>query len=655
MTTTTTSFVSSTLLFDPNPTYTSLNKTRNAFNHCNHQETVYHATDALTKLQNQQLIYLLDMSAHAYGMQSKFNKATECAKEIITYEPSWSMGYIRYGSLLEMQGFYVEAIKIYGEALEKVSQDNPYYPELEQRKKVAAEKNELCVDYIAILPLEVVGYIFEQVPEIDKSICFNVSSIWRQRMIANGATVWKTIENDNSKYSSMLWPTIATTLPYIAQDVQNLTINGRQTNVWLRYLEYMENGRFKKIKYLKITGTTSYSNIDKANTLMSLISAIWNLRNTLTTLDIKIPEAYNEDQLLLSDLLFYCPKLKKLVVDADYVIENFIGDMDVIGEQRYALVDLDFRCGFTSGSTLVKFLKFYPNIQRLAIDHSGTRADILTAINEHCHHLKLFGHVSKHISTLEELLIKEKYDYDGPSSGVREIITRSNCAGVPAEPFLRILRNNAKSLQRLNANMSMTYEQMDGEDDVTHYFVRPLYPSWKFERLEYISYHPDIYNSTELPFLQSIEFCTTLKHFAVENSSNVQAVVDTLVKMPLLETFTMSNTTNAHNGEVALEQLFKTYAQRLSTSSSSNRKLHTISFRYCNFITKRVLDAIVGLDSISVIKFSGTCSFQSQEDLKVFLQKMSPRLVEVSFFDITLVDDTVVAGAIEDAFYLPLR
>ena len=116
------------------------------------------------------------------------------------------------------------------------------------------KRNETRIDFIAVLPLELTSDILILLSEVDKSTCFNVSAIWRKRMIEGGSTVWNSILNSytNGLQTLPIAVRIANTLPYIAQYVQSLTINAKQKVILERYMEYFENGKFKKIKSLHL-------------------------------------------------------------------------------------------------------------------------------------------------------------------------------------------------------------------------------------------------------------------------------------------------------------------------------------------------------------------------------------------------------------------
>ena len=265
--------------FGPNSVQSTIYNTRIVFkNKYDQQTTVDHPTYALkNRIQIYPLISLLDIGARSQGLTGKFDSAIKNAQEIINYVPEWSIGYLRLGELYTMQGKQAKAIQVYDEALTKIQlfiqqQDNGdnnnnnnndtviTYEQLIKYKKTVMEKNEICLDLIALLPVELSGSIFALLPEIEKPRRFNVSITWRERMLAMGTTVWKNILNDKGNNNSRQGQcskdgsVIAIALPFIAGQVQNLTIDTRSDKIWKRYMHYLKTGQFKRIKSLKLEG-----------------------------------------------------------------------------------------------------------------------------------------------------------------------------------------------------------------------------------------------------------------------------------------------------------------------------------------------------------------------------------------------------------------
>ncbi|KAI9254486.1 hypothetical protein BDA99DRAFT_540240 [Phascolomyces articulosus] len=639
--------------FNPNLIPPSLNKTRNALRHLHYHQAEQHATDTLVKIQQYQIVALLDMKAHALGMNGYLEKAIENAQDIITYAPHWSIGYLRLGDLLYRQGKRVEqVVKMYKEAVEKVSQEDPGYSQLVQLKNTAMDKNECYVDIIALLPLELVTCIFILLSETEKSVCFNVSRVWRQRMIATSATVWKTIYHDRYWIYKPNNIAIAHALPFIAENMQDLTLAVAETHIWLRYLNYMVERRFKMIKTLRIHETVFLQHFKNSMYMMSFISALWGMKNTLTTLDIRFQSYHGP--LKLSELLFYCPKLTNLAITHIFSdFDTFFGDMDVLGEPRHTLVDVKFQGHLSSVSTIVPFFKYHPNIQRLRVAFTTRNGhglddvleDILNMIQEHCRHLKILGYYEvDDVTTLEELQAYQRNcDYGRQLSsfgGIQEVTAKMDTVGLITKNFLQLVRNNAASLRRVHANMCIDYRQ-EANYLSFPYALPPIYPRWNFERLEHLVYCSDQFKSVESWFLHAIESCTTLKTIEIWQPSNLHAIVDTLTKMPPLEEFHLREATDLwDNDGLALEKFFKIYSE--VSTPTSNRKLYKVSFHQCEFIKKELLDTIAAVETIKAIQFYGEGSFPSNQGLQEFLQKTGHRLVELSVYGITgYIDDSL--------------
>ncbi|KAG2219522.1 hypothetical protein INT45_002839 [Circinella minor] len=540
---TTTQLETALSLYNPVLGETRLYNTRNAFITKNNSQLVHHATQALTEIQKYQLVSLLDICAYARGMKSKFELAIENAEEIIHYAPEWSIGYLRLGHLLDMQGKSAKSIEVYEEALEIISQqDDPVtYHQLIQLKKAAVERNETRIDFIVMLPPELTSNILLQLSEEDRSTSFHVSTVWRKWMMENGSIVWKELLNSNTEwFNFQRFQTaikIANTLPYIAQHVKNLTLNGQRKDIWERYMEYMGNGNFKGLKSFTITAVCSRQ-IRTTNSTMVLLNALWQVKLTLTTLDIR-----GNIKVDLADLLFYCPNLRKLVYCSFCNFDTYLGEMGILGEPRHKLVHVELESQSFRQGSLVKFLKYFPNIRRLLL-LKGCMPENLNEVMEYCHNLESFGYnCAGHKMNRKELDYHQESYYNRPSSagGITEIFTSETGHGVPTANFLPLLQKNAKSLRRLHANMSMTSEQEAGEPAL---YVTSVYPSWQFTQLEHLIYHSDIYQATEKVFIQAIEFCTSLKKLNMVDIVNLRMLVDTLIQLPPLEELSLSNITN---------------------------------------------------------------------------------------------------------------
>ena len=241
--------------FDPIFAQNSFDQLITTFDKHNHNRGFDLSARAITHVQQYQLVALLNLRAQAFGMRGNFEEAVKDAKEIIKYAPERSIGYLRLGNLLHMQGKQSAAITLYDEALAKISNQDEGYQQLIQDKKKAEEKHKQHVDMITMLPSELVDAIFEYLPETTKVIaCMDVSKPWRKRIVQS-QTIWRTIWSHFGEMDNKSAPLLIRAIPHIAHHVKDLTIDRSDMEIEQMYLDYMEKGYFKRIKNLTLTST----------------------------------------------------------------------------------------------------------------------------------------------------------------------------------------------------------------------------------------------------------------------------------------------------------------------------------------------------------------------------------------------------------------
>ncbi|KAG2209686.1 hypothetical protein INT45_002991 [Circinella minor] len=622
--------------FDPMLVRTSYDSIIVAYANHNYKQTIDLSTKSIASIQQYQLVSFLNIRACAYGIKGYFNKAIQDAKEIIKYAPEWGIGYLRLGNLLHMQGKQSAAIILYEEALTKISKQDPDYKQLVQEKKKAEEKNEKHVDIITMLPVELVYDIFQYLPETTKAVaCIDVSKGWRKK-ISQSQVLWKTLSDNFDECDNESVVLISRLVPHIAHHVKNVTISMENKKVGDTYLEYMEKGHFEKIKNLTLTGE-AVECISYMNTLKSFTNALWQMRNTLTKLDITSTD-YKDSKIRISDLLFYCKNLQTLVMNIDCPLDAFIGEMENLAGPYNTLIDVELTTSCTTGQVLKPLLQYCPKIRRLCL--KGCTPDVVDIVDElYNDNLEIFAYnPSFEVTSLEE---KDDEFYDGPP-GLREIYTSNGGYGPQTDSFLRLLRKNQKSLQTVYANTHMTEEQEDRGEPYPNFI--PVYEEWYFERLQHLTYWPDVYNVTESMFLQSIKLCTStsLLLFSAVCTPNIPMIADRLMKLPPVENIELTlikyDDGNEYLRSSAMIQLFNYYA----AFSPLDQTFSKIWFEYCDFITDDVLDSLTHIKTIKRVYFSGTCTVPSHKHFLAFLRKMSHQLTEVMFVDIDHIGDDVL-------------
>ena len=228
----------------------SFEKVKNAYNNRDYDEIIRQATDTIACIQQLELLSLLEHRTHAFSMKGNFDASAQNAQTMVKYAPTLPQGYLCLGKLLSMQGKQKAALKVYQEGLENVSTEDPAYGQLLQAKKTADEKNNQHFDLVSALPLEVKDEIVTLVTEQERSSLFHVSTIWSQRL-EHCQKAWKNIYNDHGQDGDII---VSQMLPKIVKHISHLKLTTTMKEVWLKYLEHLENGHFAKLKSLELTG-----------------------------------------------------------------------------------------------------------------------------------------------------------------------------------------------------------------------------------------------------------------------------------------------------------------------------------------------------------------------------------------------------------------
>ncbi|KAI9246731.1 hypothetical protein BDA99DRAFT_526806, partial [Phascolomyces articulosus] len=585
----------------------SVDVIRNAYQNHSLDQVIDLSTDAIHHVQQWDLIPVLDRRAHAFGMKGHFEKAVQDAEEIISFAPTRAIGYLRLGQLFAMQGKQLAAIQIYEEALTKVEkqQDNgdSGHQELIQRKMRAMEKNDQRLDFITVFPLEIIDSIFEGFGENTKLISMQVSTKWRNTVM-HCPNTWKTLNYDfyyfwdrPDRVAEMM-PVV----PHVAKHVMYMHIGTNSEEMCQKNLELLEKGYFKRIKTLEMTDSC-VKHLTLPNRLISLTNALWQIRSTLTKLNMSFLNIKTQPS--IAELLFYLPHLKTLILDIKHdPLEKSIGHMEYLGGPHVALedVELETRYKGSSGRVIKPFLEYCPNIRRLVLENCSH--SIINAVNEICNErLQIFAcstSIFHGITSLEDLDHREYYD--GPL-GLREIIIEGGYDDVvPAEIFLRLLYKNRKSLEKVVANLNLTQQLPPGEAPYFSHHHATRYQQWYFERLRQLTFWSDNDVLTEAMFLKPISSCKTpFELFSVANNTpNIPMIVDTLIHLPPVEILEFMGAEYDEEQSTALVRLFDYYA---SFPPEEKKTLHTIRFRYFHFMTDQVLLALSRVASLRTIDF----------------------------------------------------
>ncbi|KAI9259630.1 hypothetical protein BDA99DRAFT_513757 [Phascolomyces articulosus] len=629
-----------TLTIDMAPAISIFDKVKNAHNDHDYNKMIQFGSAMITSIQQLQLVSVHEYRAFALGMNGKFDAAVEDAETMIKYAPMMPQGYLRLGNLLEMQGKQARALEVYQEALDNVSTDDPCYSQFVQGKEMAQEKLDRRFDLFATLPLEIIDKIIVLLPEVERANLFEVSTMWSKRL-TNCQLAWSELQNQHDDAANVM---VVQALPSIAEHIKNLTISTVTSEVWFRYLDYMNGGHFKKIKSLNFDSHTS-NNVLDVNSIMTLTNAFWTMRHTLTTFKMRITNC--DTPLKIADILFYCPNLSTLALDTQDELNEVLGDLTILGEPHHSIVDLTIDTARTTGDALRPVLKLCPFVKRLRLEYA--RDCTFSAVCDECPNLEVFGFNTQYELPDSADILDRTYDNKYPilpstntdhshnqsdimnskkhqEGRLRAFYSKNGGRGISGNEFMRLLQKNQKTVELLYVNLSKTDEQED--NDEPHSNFHPDYAVKaanviKLDRLSSLTYWPDIYGVFEPLFLRTIDR-SSIKHINPICAFDIPSITRTLMELPPLESLELTNIEIDNDNEDAKEtavqclvQLFKYYA----ASSDPKKKLKMVAFEDTHFVSDDVLDALANIETLNELKFHGTNNFTSQE-LKKFFSKL---------------------------------
>ncbi|KAI7847613.1 hypothetical protein BDC45DRAFT_610911 [Circinella umbellata] len=616
----------------------SFEKTQNAYEHCDHDEVIRHATNAIQYIEQLELLWVLERRAHALSMKSKFRAAEEDAKAMIEYAPTLPQGYLCFGKLLSMQGKETRALKVYQEGLERLSTNDLAYGQLLHAKKMADERSNQHFDLVSALPIEIKDEIVRLLSEEERSNLFDVSTTW-SRWLENCPKAWKYIYNEDVAVSRIL--------PKIAKRINHLAITATMEELWLKYLEQLENGYFQNLKSLKLTA--NMSNALRTNSTKSLMNGFWKTRYTLTKIVLIFVK--HGTPITITDILFYLPYLETLRFYVKDSLAGVLGELEVLQKPHPSLIDLSLSTTSTSGDALKPLTKWCPYVRRLRL--LGATPSVLDIVTDYFPNVEILGYNNRLELPASDEILNQDYNNKEPiipvtnvdnmytkqkQGRLRAFYSSNGGWGVSGEEFWRLLQKNQRTLEILHANMRITREQ-DMENE-PHGNFRPGYAMkaeniiLNMDRLKKIMYWPDIYDVYEPLFCRMVS--PSLTYFKSVNTSDLSAVVDTLINSQQpLETLAFSRVYWRHTDqENTLDtqcwiRLFNEYATTSLPGSNTTRKLKNVMFECCHNLSNDVLDALANIKTIKCLGFKGSSKI-THRGFKDFFVKLYKQNVHIT-------------------------
>ncbi|KAI9259643.1 hypothetical protein BDA99DRAFT_98380 [Phascolomyces articulosus] len=607
---------------DLKPFETSFKNLEVAYTHHDHKQTIQLASTAVDQILRLQLNATLNYRAYAFGMNSQFSQAVKDAHDMIIYNPTSAIGYLRLGSLYQMQGKQVKAIEAYRLGLQSVSQNDADYAQLVCGKELATEQNEKRIDFLQQLPVEVANRIIVMLPHETKAAGLVVSSVWRKRILECGKA-WTTLStgdddpgtsDDNNTTS--IDTRIASSIHEIARYVEYLTLDSQDQRLCTKYLLCMRNGQFSKIKrfFLKAAATKLMTQSISA----TITLAFWQIRNTLTRLELDY-DKNKRVSVKVADVLFTLPHLNTLSFKTESTLSGVIGSMDLVQEPYLSLADLEIRAQAKSitGEIIKPLLLQCQRIRRLWL--LGCVTTVLEEVNQH--------------------------------SGLQQVFTNNGGSKVPASDFLPLIYKNMTTLTQVFANLD--------EASGSNFGGQVKYPNFRLDNLEYLTLWP---NREVEPsdLLRAISNCQKLSSVTTLNIHDIKPLVDTLVKIPPVSYLAVQYVESDCNTE-SLVRLFNYYAQEstalapTAAQQQASPRLQSIVLRSCQKLTHPVLSSLAQIMSLQNVTLEDL-SMITTDDLHKFLKSLSASVFKISFIKMDCVTDDVlvVLSQLKNILYLHL-
>ncbi|KAG2220224.1 hypothetical protein INT45_002816 [Circinella minor] len=586
-------------------------------------------TQGINLILNDKLVKLLDQRSYGLGMKAKFELALQDAHYIVKKIPNQAIGYLRMGGLYELQGKQLKAINTYDKALTTISSSGDtgltsQYTQVLEAKKRAVKKQNTFVDFISILPIELTYLVFQQLSQETKSECLTVSSGWRKRLLEYPAA-WKELTSNDTLADN----SITSALPYIAKNVEVLSINTTNPRVCYRYLENMQNGHFNKLKSLRVTESTTQQISSHAMTATMSIAFFRIGAALLTTLDLDLLGLDNNAPPIttLADVLSIFPNLSKLVFKSSGSLQRVGGNVAMLhGKQHLALNDLDLRLETINKDSFQPFVTHCPRIRRLVM--IGCLPCVFRPVQK-LSLLKIFSYNYQH--TVSELEPRQQRSINPYS--MHKIYT-NNSVPTPAKNILPLVSKHMKTLETV-------YLYLDGSGDVPT--LSAAHAALRFRKIKSLSLRET--SGLQPLFLHSIYKSPTLTHLCMIDVMDYTALVDTLIELPALKRFQLF--ARAPVDGTNLMRLFNHYSTLCNTPNKTC-SLHALELRMCFDMPDSVLNNIANITSLTSITLDDVKGISSEGVYSLIkalcVNSSTSNLSSIRLMRLhTVRDDTIIA------------
>ncbi|CDS06486.1 hypothetical protein LRAMOSA09014 [Lichtheimia ramosa] len=317
-----------------------------------------------------QFVQVLLERAKLLANRAQFEAALREAAAIRVIVPESGLGYLCAGDVYCQQARYAAAITIYGQGLEQVLDSDPYYHQLQQHRMRAINNNNKHVDFISLLPLDIVitNILPRVVPTFSsRSSCelLYVSHAWQDRIIqqSNGLHFDFGSEEDTFKKGQNQLVRFSTHVQKLKGAIKN--------DVLLDGL--FSQGNFVNLKQLDLC-------CDATTPRRSLTRGLGLIGDSLTHLILLECPCIQ-----LRDILESCPSLQSLSTEKVDVAMPLLSSTRFPKMKHLTLLDIpEAAC---THDEMIDVISRFPSLLSFQITPMP-ESSILTTLHDHCPYLK---------------------------------------------------------------------------------------------------------------------------------------------------------------------------------------------------------------------------------------------------------------------------
>ncbi|KAI8142999.1 hypothetical protein BJV82DRAFT_613036 [Fennellomyces sp. T-0311] len=521
---------------------------------------------------------VLPFRTYTRAIQGNYDDAVKDAQDAITKNPTAALGYLRLGSLYQMQGKQQSAINMYVQGLQSVSVDDRGYTLMLEDKAIATKQNEKRVDFITKLPIEVVDQIMILLPLVTKLNCLGVSARWKSKILGCEKT-WCYLEVTDAVVHDELAAVIST----ISTQVGSLVIKTKKRQILETLVSRVCAGSFSKVKSLEIS---FFMTPISSTTAERISNAFHQINTTLTSLVLSYSAEHR--YITFSDILASLPNLRSLVYSTPAIPFTTIVGTFPLPKPHYTLVDLDLNAGSIGGPDLIPVLQACPRIAHMAINRCNN--SVLDIVDSNCPNLKkLVYNVGGKCSLAPCDQSVTRYP-----SGLQEFSVWQHQS---LDSVLDLLRRNTKTLTVLDLNITKLS---------CEYLLVIPYQDMEFTRLEKITFQGRIDHDIPQLILQWISNCRTLTDINASDLYGIADLAQVLVNRRRLVSLSLKRLTTP-TVPVHLSQLFRSYA---AIFREKEPPFQNIALQFCR-VNRDVFCALSSIKTLKSITLSTLDSVSS--------------------------------------------